>query len=112
MNEIKTIIKNLHDLDYNPVEIESMLKHCLEEDLAELLEKEYTTIIFDSPLGVDSEILLKEKHYVAKWYGPKGCRGLTYVYIPKKDKYFRMERFEDLLDELDLRDGGTHIIVK
>ena len=112
MEEIKTIIKNLHDLDYSPVEIESMLKHRLEEDLAELLEKEYTTIIFDSPRGVDSEILLKEKHYVAKWYGPRGCRGLTYVYIPKKDKYFKIERFEILLDELDLRDDGTHIIVK
>lgn len=112
MNEIKTIIKNLHDLDYNPIEIESMLKHCIEEDLAELLKEQYITIVFDSPRGQDSEILLKEKHYVAKWYGPRGCRGLTYVYIPKKDKYFRMERFEILLDELDLRDGGTHLIVK
>lgn len=112
MNEIKTIIKNLHDLDNNPYEIEYMLKHSVEEGLRELLEEEYTTIIFDSPRGQDSEILLKEKQYVAKWYGPRGCRGLTYVYIPKKDKYFRMERFETMLDELDLRDGWTTIIVK
>lgn len=112
MEEIKKIIKNLHDLDYSPVEIESMLKHCLEESLTELLEKEYITIIFDSPAGADSEARLTAKNYVAKWYGPRGCRGLTYVYIPKKDKYFRMERFEIMLDELDLRDSRTHIIVK
>jgi len=112
MNAIEEHIQKLHDLDYSPVDIERTILYTLHNCLMELIEKEYITIVFDSPAGADSEPRLTAKGYIAKWYGPQGCRGITYVYIPKKDKYFKMERFEILLDELDLRDGGTHIVVK
>ena len=112
MNAIKERILQLHNLDYTPVDIEREILRTLRDGLRELIEREYITIVFDSPVGADSEPRLTAKGYIAKWYVPQGCRGLTYVYIPKSKKDFNTEKFEELLDELDLLDGGTHIIVK
>ena len=112
MEEIKKLIDKLYLEGYTPVQIKCTLKEYLVEGMDYLLKEKYFTIMFDSPAGEESAVMLNAQGYHAKWYGPRGCRGFTYVYIPKNDKEFSMESFERMLDTLDLKDGGTHIIVK
>lgn len=112
MEEIKKLIDKLHLEGYTPEQIKSTLKEYLVEGMDYLLKEKYFTIMFDSPAGEESVALLRVQGYHAEWYGPRGCRGFTYVYIPKNNKEFSMKNFERMLDTVDLRDGGTHIIVK
>ena len=112
MEEIKKLIKNLYNEDYNPTEIKSTIAKWVEDAMNEFLEEEYYQIIFDSPLGVESVDLLRAQGYIANWYGPDKCRGMTYVYIPKKDKEFNTSSFEHMLEVLEIKDSCTHIIVK
>lgn len=86
MDAIKERIQQLHNLEYSPDDIEREILRTLHNCLSELIEGEYITIVFDSPLGADSVPRLTAKGYIAKWYGPRGCRGITYVYIPKYKK--------------------------
>ena len=112
MEEIKKLIDKLYLEGYTPVQIKCTLEEYLVEGMDYLLKEKYFTIMFDSPAGEESAAMLNAQGYHAKWYGPRGCRGFTYVYIPKNDKEFSMESFERMLDTLDLKDGRTHIIVK
>lgn len=112
MEEIKKLIDKLYLEGYTPAQIKSTLEEYLVEGMDYLLKEKYITIMFDSPAGEESVDMLNVQGYHAKWYGPKGCRGFTYVYIPKNDKEFNMESFERMLDTLDLKDSETHIIVK
>ncbi len=112
MEEIKKLIDKLHLEGYTPVQIKHTLEEYLIEGMDYLLKEKYFTIMFDSPAGEESAVMLNAQGYHAKWYGPRGCRGFTYAYIPKNDKEFSMKSFEHMLEVLDLKDGGTHIIVK
>lgn len=112
MEEIKKLIKNLHNEDYKPSEIKSTIAKWLEDAMNEFIEEEFYQIIFDSPLGEESVDMLIVQGYIANWYGPRGCRGMTYVYIPKKDKEFSTIGFEHMLEVLELKDSCTHIIIK
>lgn len=112
MEEIKKLIDKLHLEGYTPDQIKCTLAEYFVEGMDYLLKEKYFTIMFDSPAGEESAVMLNAQGYHAKWYGPRGCRGFTYVYIPKNDKEFSMKNFERMLDTIDLKDSETHIIVK
>lgn len=112
MDKIKILVNELDDLGYNPIEIENMIKTRLENELSNLKENKYTTIIFDSPVGIDSEIKLRHKDYSVKWVGKLGHRGQTFVFIPKSNKSFKTDEFKKMLKNEELIDDYTTMIVK
>ncbi len=112
MEKVKRLVNEMADLGYDPFEIKNMVNARLEEELSNLIENRYTTIIFDSPAGADSEKKLRGKDYLVKWCGLLGYRGQTYVLIPKSNISFKTSEFEKMLKDEELIDGYTTIIVK
>lgn len=111
MKRINDLVEALGNAKYNPDEIRSMVSQALDDALNNLIKEKYVIVKFDSPEGRFSETKLKEEGYTAKWYGPIGHRGETYIYLPRPVQINTIPALEHKLHELELLDGGSHITV-
>lgn len=108
-DKINEVAKELRDLKYNPVEIRSMMKNAVDVAVNDVVRKEFTLVIFDSPEGSHSKRILEEEGYASDWLGHPGGRGETKVYLPKSKD---IEEFKEWMKDVELIDKYSVITVK
>ena len=108
-DKIKEIAQELRAQNYNPIEIKSMMKNAVDCAVIDLINEEYTLVIFDSPEGYSSKRIIEAAGYTADWTGHPSCRGETRVYLPKdKD----VKEFKKWMEDKELIDNYSVVIAR
>ena len=108
-DKINEVAKELREQGYNVREIKSMMGNAVDCAINDLIKKEFTMVIFDSPEGANSKRILEEEGYASDWFGHPGCRGETKVYLPKSKD---IEEFKEWMKDVELVDNYSVITVK
>lgn len=108
-DKINEVAKELKELNYNPLEIRSMMKNAVDCAVNDLIKNEFLLVIFDSPEGANSKRILETAGYRADWCGNIGCRGETSVYLTKDTN---LQEFKDKLKKLELIDNYSVITIR
>lgn len=108
-DKINEVAKELRAQKYNPSEIKSMMKNAVDYAVIDLINEEYTLVIFDSPEGYSSKGIIEAEGYESDWIGHPSCRGETRVYLPK-DK--NVKEFKKWLKEKELIDKYSVVIAR
>jgi hypothetical protein len=94
-NKLNTLKDNMTDLcdtifhgydSQGLLNVKYNLMNAVEDAFWSYARKNYWIISWDSPLGEDSEDILKSVGFIALWKGIPGHRGEAILFLPK-DKY-------------------------
>lgn len=112
-NKLNTLKDNMTDLcdtifhGYDSkglLNVKSTLMNAVEDAFWSYARKNYWIISWDSPLGEDSEDILKSVGFIALWKGIPGHRGQVDVFLPR-NKYKECPNLKKIIETMSRLDN-------
>jgi len=86
LHNITTDILNEYGDKFSFTELKHMIQRAVNCAIDECMNEAYYRVKFNSPMGMNTENLLRDCGFDVEWDGRLGYRGNTTIYF-KKDKY-------------------------